>query len=65
MALAIYGAGLPAFVLQKVWQPLFYAREDTRRPFQFAVMAMVVWIFTTYWLAKAMKIANAAKKQSV
>ncbi|MNH23085.1 hypothetical protein D3C79_829680 [compost metagenome] len=30
-----------------------------------AVMAMVVWIFTTYWLAKAMKIANAAKKQSV
>jgi putative peptidoglycan lipid II flippase len=42
LALAIYGAGLPAFVLQKVWQPLFYAREDTRRPFQFAVMAMVV-----------------------
>jgi putative peptidoglycan lipid II flippase len=24
--------GLPAFVLQKVLQPLFYAREDTRRP---------------------------------
>ena len=30
-----------------------------------AVMAMVVWIFTTYWLAKAIKIANAARKQSV
>ncbi len=42
LALAIYGAGLPAFVLQKVWQPLYYAREDTRRPFQFALMAMVV-----------------------
>jgi putative peptidoglycan lipid II flippase len=42
IALAIYGAGLPAFVLQKVWQPLYYAREDTRRPFQFALMAMVV-----------------------
>ena len=42
LALAIYGAGLPAFVLQKIWQPLFYAREDTRRPFLYAVMAMVV-----------------------
>jgi putative peptidoglycan lipid II flippase len=42
LALAIYGAGLPAFVLQKVWQPLYYAREDTRRPFFYAVMAMVV-----------------------
>lgn len=42
LALAIYGAGLPAFVLQKVWQPLYYAREDTRRPFQFAVISMVV-----------------------
>ena len=42
LALAIYGAGLPAFVLQKVWQPLYYAREDTRRPFQFALLAMVV-----------------------
>lgn len=42
LALAIYGAGLPAFVLQKVWQPLFFAREDTRRPFHYAVVAMIV-----------------------
>ena len=42
LALAIYGLGLPAFVLQKVLQPLYYAREDTRRPFQYAVVAMVV-----------------------
>ncbi|MBJ3763363.1 murein biosynthesis integral membrane protein MurJ [Maribius pontilimi] len=41
-ALAIYGLGLPAFVLQKVWQPLFYAREDTVRPFRFALVALVV-----------------------
>ncbi|TNC73012.1 murein biosynthesis integral membrane protein MurJ [Rubellimicrobium roseum] len=40
--LAVYGAGLPAFVLHKVLQPLFYAREDTRRPFHYAVWAMVV-----------------------
>lgn len=42
LAVAVYGAGLPAFVLQKVFQPLFYAREDTKRPFYFAVVAMVV-----------------------
>ncbi len=40
--LAVYGLGLPAFVLHKVLQPLFYAREDTRRPFNYAVWAMVV-----------------------
>lgn len=42
MALAIYALGLPAFVLHKVLQPLYYAREDTRRPFNFAVISMVV-----------------------
>lgn len=41
-AVAIYGAGLPAFVLQKVLQPLYFAREDTKRPFYFALTAMVV-----------------------
>ncbi len=42
MALAAYGLGLPAFVMHKVLQPLYYAREDTRRPFYFAVVSMVV-----------------------
>ncbi|QPH56208.1 murein biosynthesis integral membrane protein MurJ [Pontivivens ytuae] len=41
-AVAIYGAGLPAFVLIKVLSPVFFAREDTRTPFRFAVVAMVV-----------------------
>jgi putative peptidoglycan lipid II flippase len=40
LALAAYGLGLPAFVLHKVLQPLFYAREDTRRPFRYAVICM-------------------------
>ncbi|MFN4159044.1 MAG: murein biosynthesis integral membrane protein MurJ [Gemmobacter sp.] len=42
LALAAYGAGLPAFVLHKVLQPLYYAREDTRRPFRYALISMVV-----------------------
>lgn len=42
LAVAIYGAGLPAFILQKVLQPLYFAREDTRSPFRYALVAMVV-----------------------
>ncbi len=42
LALAVYGLGLPAFVLQKVLQPVFYAREDTRQPFRYAIWAMVI-----------------------
>ena len=41
-ALVVYALGLPAFVLQKILQPLYFAREDTRTPFRFAVLSMVV-----------------------
>jgi putative peptidoglycan lipid II flippase len=41
-ALAVYGLGLPAFVLQKVLQPLYFARENTRSPFYYALASMVV-----------------------
>jgi putative peptidoglycan lipid II flippase len=42
MATAIYGLGLPAFVLQKIYQPVFFAREDTKSPFYFALLALIV-----------------------
>jgi putative peptidoglycan lipid II flippase len=42
VAVSIYGLGLPAFVIQKFVQPLYFARLDTRSPFRFAVMAMVI-----------------------
>ena len=42
VAVSIYGLGLPAFVIQKFIQPLYFAREDTRSPFRFALVAMVV-----------------------
>ncbi|MFV0409298.1 MAG: murein biosynthesis integral membrane protein MurJ [Paracoccus sp. (in: a-proteobacteria)] len=41
-ALTVYALGLPAFVMQKILQPLYFAREDTRTPFRFAVNSMVV-----------------------
>lgn len=39
-AVAIYGLGLPAFVMQKVLQPAYFAREDTKTPFRYALWAM-------------------------
>ena len=41
-AVAIYGLGLPAFILQKLLQPLFFARHNTRTPFTYALVAMLV-----------------------
>lgn len=40
--LAIYGLGLPGFVLIKALQPGFYAREDTRTPMRFTGISVVV-----------------------
>lgn len=42
LAVAIYGLGLPAFVMQKTLLPLFFAREDTKRPFYYALVALVL-----------------------
>ncbi len=37
-ALAIFSLGLPSFVLIKVFQPAYFAREDTATPMRFAVV---------------------------
>ncbi|KIN75097.1 Integral membrane protein MviN [Sulfitobacter noctilucae] len=50
-AVAVYGLGLPAFVLQKVMQPVYFARENTRRPFHYAIVAMVVNVVLAVGLA--------------
>lgn len=60
LVLAIYGAGLPAFTLQKVQQPLFFAREDTRTPFRYAVWSMVVNAVIAFGLSPFLGFAAAA-----
>ena len=59
-ACAVYGLGLPAFVLQKVIQPLYFAREDTKRPFYFALVAMVVNAGAAIWLSMYIGFIGAA-----
>jgi putative peptidoglycan lipid II flippase len=41
-ALAAFAVGLPAFVLIKVLQPPYFAREDTATPMRYAVWNMVL-----------------------
>lgn len=50
LALVIYAAGLPAFVLIKVFQPAFFAREDTKTPLRFAAISIAVNIATSFAL---------------
>ncbi len=40
--LAVFGLGLPAFVLIKAFTPGYFAREDTRTPMWFAAISVVV-----------------------
>ncbi|SLN14789.1 putative peptidoglycan biosynthesis protein MurJ [Roseivivax jejudonensis] len=54
LAVAIYGLGLPAFVLQKTLQPLFFAREDTKTPFRYALVSMIVNAALAIGLAPAL-----------
>ncbi len=41
-ALAAFAAGLPAYVMIKIFSPGFFAREDTRTPMIFAAISVVV-----------------------
>ncbi len=60
LAVAVYGAGLPAFVMQKVLQPLFFAREDTRTPFYYALVALAVNAALAIGLAPVIGFISAA-----
>ncbi|PLW76159.1 murein biosynthesis integral membrane protein MurJ [Cohaesibacter celericrescens] len=42
LALSAFAFGLPAFVLNKVLSPGFFARHDTQTPMKFAAIAMII-----------------------
>ena len=42
IALAAFAAGLPAFVIIKIFSPAYFAREDTKTPMWFAMISAVV-----------------------
>ncbi|MDF1657046.1 MAG: murein biosynthesis integral membrane protein MurJ [Verrucomicrobiales bacterium] len=46
--LAAFALGTPAYVLAKVLQPAFFAREDTKTPMRFTVISTVVNLILVY-----------------
>ncbi len=51
-AVMAFAAGLPAFSMTKVFQPSFYAREDTATPMRFAVVSVAVNIAASLLLSR-------------
>jgi putative peptidoglycan lipid II flippase len=50
--LAAFAAGLPAFSMTKVFQPGYFAREDTRTPMQIAMLSVMVNIIGSLLLSR-------------
>lgn len=53
-ALLAFASGLAAFSLSKVFQPGFYAREDTKTPMRFAVISVIVNVVGSILLSRVM-----------
>jgi len=51
-ALAAFAIGLPAFVMNKVFSPGFFAREDTKRPMMFAITSVVINVVSSFILSR-------------
>lgn len=50
-ALLAFASGLPAFSLSKVFQPGFYAREDTKTPMRIAIISVIVNVVGSIFLS--------------
>ncbi|MCY4259840.1 MAG: murein biosynthesis integral membrane protein MurJ [Rhodobacteraceae bacterium] len=60
LALAVYAAGLPAYMMQKILQPLYFAREDSRTPLRYALFSMLVNVAVAVGLVAALGYLAAA-----
>jgi putative peptidoglycan lipid II flippase len=63
-ALAIFGLGLPAFVMIKVFTPGYFAREDTRTPMLFAAVSVAVNVALALTLFPRLAEAGIATAES-
>ncbi len=51
-AVLAFASGLPAFSMTKVFQPGFYAREDTKTPMRFAIVSVLVNVAASLVLSR-------------
>jgi putative peptidoglycan lipid II flippase len=64
-ALAAFAIGLPAFTLSKIFQPGFFAREDTATPMRFAMVTVVVNIVASVILSRLFTHVGIAMATSI
>jgi len=64
-ALSIFGLGLPAFVMIKVFIPGFFAREDTRTPMMFAGVSVAINVTLALTLFPILFEAGIATAEAV
>lgn len=64
-ALMAFAAGLPAFVLIKVFSPGFFAREDTHTPMRYAALSMVINVGGSLLLFPVMGFTGIALSTSL
>lgn len=64
-AVLAYAMGLPAYSVIKVFQPGFYAREDTATPMRFAIVSVVVNIALSLVLSRFLGHVGIALAASI
>lgn len=65
LALVCYSAGLPAFVIIKIFQPNFFARHDTTTPVQIAAGSVVINLILNLILMQYFAHAGLAMATSI
>lgn len=63
--LRAFAIGMPAYVLARVYQPGFYAREDTKTPMRFAIVTAIVNIVLCYPMFLWLGVAGCALATSI
>ncbi len=64
-ALFAFALGTPSYVLARVFQPAYFAREDTRTPMNFSIVSAVVNIALSYPLFKILGATGCALATSI
>lgn len=64
-ALSVLSIGLPAFILNKILTPIFFARHDTKTPTKAALLAMLLNVFFSLILIKPLAHVGIALSSSL
>jgi putative peptidoglycan lipid II flippase len=64
-ALLVFAMGLPAYAMTKVFQPGFYARQDTQTPMRIAILSVAVNIVASLVLSRSFSYVGIAMGSTI